>query len=98
MLLRYGYFCTDTPIFYSRIMGCHENDEIIYDQRAFIFEDNIFLHLSGPNEQIYTHNNMSFVFKLGLINPLAYYSLPMFFPQFLYFINIHEYANEIFFI
>ena len=28
------------------------------------------MHLSGPNEQIYTNNEMSFVFNLGLITPL----------------------------
>ena len=32
-------------------MGCHGNHEILYNQKAFIFEDNIFLHLSDPNEQ-----------------------------------------------
>ena len=29
-----------------------------------------FLHLSGPIEQIYTHNEMFFEFNLGLITPL----------------------------
>ena len=43
--------------------------EISYNQRAFIFEDNIFLHLLGPIEQIYTHNEMSNVFNLGLVTP-----------------------------
>ena len=52
MLLRYEYFCTDTPIFYSRIMGCHGNHAISKNKRAFIFEDNFFLHLSGPIGQI----------------------------------------------
>ena len=32
--------------------------------------ETIFLHVSGPNEQIYTHNEMSYVFNLGLITPL----------------------------
>ena len=32
----------------------------------FYFEDNIFWHLSGPSEQIYTHNKMSYVFNVGL--------------------------------
>ena len=27
------------------------------------------MHLSGPIEQIYTHNEMSYVFNVGLINP-----------------------------
>ena len=58
MLLRYEYFYTNTPILKSGIMGCHENHEISYKQRAFIFEDNILLHLNGPNEQIYTHNEI----------------------------------------
>ena len=51
-------------------MGCHGNHEISYNQRAFIIEDNILLHLSDPIEQIYTHNEMSFVFNAGLITPL----------------------------
>ena len=39
--------------------------------KSINFEDNIFfLHLSGPIEQIYTHNEMSYVFNLGLITPL----------------------------
>ena len=33
--------------------------EISYNQNAFIFEDNIFLHLSGPIEQINTHKTSS---------------------------------------
>ena len=39
-------------------------------QRAFIFEDNIFLHLSGPIGQIYAHNEMPYVINLGLITLL----------------------------
>ena len=30
----------------------------------------LFLDLSGPIEQIYTHNEMSYLFNLGLITPL----------------------------
>ena len=84
MLLRYD-FCTYTPILLSRIMGCHGNHEISYNQRAFIFEDHIYLHLSGPIEQIYTHNEISYVFNYVQLRsdyPLAYYSLPMVFPHF----------------
>ena len=68
-------------------MGCHENHEISYNQRAFIFEDNKFLHLdlSGPNEQIYTHNEMSFLFNLGLVTPLHTIVYPCFFQSFLRF-------------
>ena len=66
-------------------MGCHENYEISYNQRAFIFEDNIYLHLSGPNEQIYTHNEMTYVFNLGLITPLHTKVCPWLFPSFLRF-------------
>ena len=29
-----------------------------------------FLHFSGPIGQIYAHNEMSYVFNLGLITPL----------------------------
>ena len=54
-------------------------------QITFIFEDNIFLHLSGPIGQIYAHNKMSDMFNLGLITPVAYYSLPMLFSIILRF-------------
>ena len=39
-------------------MDCHENHDISKPQRTFIFEDNIFLHLSGPIGQIYAHNDL----------------------------------------
>ena len=68
-------------------MGCNGNHEISKTQITFIFEDNIFLHLSGTIGQINAHNKMSDVFNLGLITPVAYD-----------FINIYEYANEIIFI
>ena len=55
-------------------MGCHGNHEISKTQITFIFEDNIFLHLSGPIGRIYAHNKMSDVFNSGLINPVAYYN------------------------
>ena len=60
-------------------MGYHGNHEISKTQMAFIFEDNIFSHLCVPIGQIYAHNKMSDVFNLGLITPVAYYSLPMLF-------------------
>ena len=31
----------------------------------------LFLHLSGPIEQFYTHAEMSYVFNVGLITPLG---------------------------
>ena len=49
------------------------------------FEDNIFLHLSGPIGQIDTHYERSFVFNLGLITPLHTIVYPWFFPSFLRF-------------
>ena len=55
------------------------------------------LHLSGPIEQIYIHNEMSYVFNLGLITPL-HTIVYLCFASFLGFHNIHEYANEISFI
>ena len=70
-----------TPFLLSPIIGCHGNHEISYNQNASIFEDNMFLHLSGPIEQIYTHNLMPFVFNLGLITPLDT-NLPNVFPHF----------------
>ena len=42
---------------------------ILWLYSAFIFEDNISLHLSGPIEQIYIHNQMSYTFNIGLIIP-----------------------------
>ena len=65
------------------MMGCRGNHEISYNQRAFIFEDNIFLHLGGPLEQIYTHNEMSnmYVSNLGLITNLHTIVYPCFFPH-----------------
>ena len=73
------------PIFTVGIMGCHGNHEISKTQITFIFEDTIFLHLSGPIGQIYAHNKMSDVFNLGLITPVAYYSLPILFSIILRF-------------
>ena len=72
MLLRYEYF-----LYVYGIIGCHGNHEISKTQITFIFEDNIFLHLSVPIGQIYAHNN--------LITPVAYYSLPMLFSIILRF-------------
>ena len=43
----------------------------------------MFLHLSGPIEQIYTHNEMSNVFNVGLITPLDT-SLPNVFFSFIF--------------
>ena len=74
-----------TYILYSRIMGCHGNHEISINQKAFIFEDNICLQLSGPIGQIYPHNEMSYVFNLGLITSLHTIVYPWFFPSYLRF-------------
>ena len=78
-------------------MGCHGNHEISKTQKTFIFEDNIFIHLSGPIGQIYAHNKMSDVFNLGLITPVAYYSLPMLFaagwPTLYFRFESNFYAN-----
>ena len=65
-------------------MDCHGNHEILYNQRAFNFENNIFVHLSGPIEQIYTCDEMSYVFKSDLITPLDT-SLANGFPSFVRF-------------
>ena len=35
-----------------------------------LFLRTIFLHFNDPIEQIYTHNEMSYVFNVGLITPL----------------------------
>ena len=42
----------------------------VHITKEHFFRTIFFLHLSGPNEQIYTNNEMSFVFNLGLITPL----------------------------
>ena len=70
MLLRYEYFCTYTPILYSRIMGCHGNHESSKTKEHLFLRTNIFLHLSGPIGQTCTHHEMSYVFNLGLITQL----------------------------
>ena len=44
-----------------------------------------FLHLGGPIGQIYAHNEMSYVFNLGLITLLHTIVYPCFFPSFLRF-------------
>ena len=59
-------------ILWSRKKGCNGNHENSCNTSAFIFEDNIFLRLIGPIEQIYIHNEMSNVFNVGLITPLGY--------------------------
>ena len=58
-----------TPIFYSRIIGCHGIHEISKTIEV-LFLRTFFLHLSGSIGQIYVHNEMSYVFNLGLITPL----------------------------
>ena len=61
----------------------------------------IFLHLSGCIEQIGMHKKFSQVFSVGPkppVTPGTSLSNGIL-PQFLkFFINVHEYANEIIFI
>ena len=79
-MLRYEYFLYVYPqSLQSTKWVAMETMKLKKKQITFIFEDNIFLHLSGPIGQIYAHNKMSDVFNLGLVTPVAYYSLPMFF-------------------
>ena len=59
-------------------MGCHKNHEISYNQRALIYLGQYFLHLIGHNEQINTHNGISYDFNLGLITPLHTIVYPCF--------------------
>ena len=68
-------------------MGCHG---ISYDISAFIFEDNIVWRLSGPIEQIYIHNEVSYVFNVSLITPsvLAYPMVSLIFKLSLIFKNM----------
>ena len=75
-------------ILLCRIMGCHGNHEISYNQNAIIFRTIILLHLSGPIEQLYTHNKMSFELNLVSFTPLNT-SLPNVFHSFLSF---HQYS------
>ena len=51
-------------------MGCHGNHLISYNQAHLFFMTIFFLHISGPIEQIETHNEISYVFSVGLITPL----------------------------
>ena len=39
--------------------------------KEHLFSGQYSLHLSGPIEPIYTHNEMSYVFNLSLMYPLA---------------------------
>ena len=66
-------------------MGCHGTMKFQKPEEHLFFEDNIFLHLSGPIGQIYTHNEMSFVFNLGMITQLHTIVYPSFFPSLLRF-------------
>ena len=70
-------FCTYTPNLYSRHNRLPWKPWNFKNPNNIYFEDNIVLHLSGPIGQIYAHNKMSDVFNLGLITPVAYYSLHM---------------------
>ena len=83
MLLRYEYFCTYTPILYSRIMGCHANHEISKTKEQLFLRTIFCMHLSGPIEQINAHNVMSYVFNSGLITLLNTIVYLRFFPTFL---------------
>ena len=58
--------------------------KISYNKSAFIFRTIFFLHLRGPTEQLYTHNEMTYVFNVGLITPLDT-SLPNVLSSFLSF-------------
>ena len=72
-------------------MGCHENHEISDNQRAFISDDNIFFAFKWSHLQIYTHNEMSYVFNLDLITPLhtiVYLCFSLIFKISLIFMNM----------
>ena len=71
MLLRYEHFRMYAPILLSRIMGCHVNHEISFNQNAFILKYNIILLYKWSHyKKKYTHNKMSYVFNLGLVTSL----------------------------
>ena len=61
-------FCTYTNIFKSRMMGCHGNHKVSYSQNAFILGQ-YFFALSGPIEQIYIYDKISYVFNVGMLIP-----------------------------
>ena len=70
MLLRYEYFVRITLFFTVAYRVAMESMKF-QKPKSIYFEDNIFfLHLRGPIEQVYTHNEMSYVLNLGLITPL----------------------------
>ena len=65
-----SFFVRIPPILYSRIMGCYGNHAISKTKEHLFLRTIFFLHLSGPIGQIYAHNEMSYVFNLGLITQL----------------------------
>ena len=75
---------------------------ILHHANVFIIEDNILCHLGGPSDHTGSHGNWLNGCKIDLItypNPCNGYDFSLVFPHFLtFFINIHEYANEIIFI
>ena len=68
----------------------------------YIVEDNVLWHFGGPSDHTGRHENWFQGCKIDLIThpkPCNGYSFPLVFPRrSIYFINIHEYANEIIFI
>ena len=72
------FFTVTLWVLYSRIMGCHGNHEISKAKEHLFLGQYFFLHLSGPIGQIYAHNEMSYVFNLGLITMLHTIVYPRF--------------------
>ena len=56
LLVGYGYFCKS--IQFIRITQCG-NNMILHHVNMFIVEDIISQHLSGPFDQIGSHENLS---------------------------------------
>ena len=73
-------------------MGGHGNHEIKKkNNKEHLFLWTIFLHLSGPIGPIYSHNEISYVFYLGLITPLhtiVYPCFPLIFKISFIFMNM----------
>ena len=69
----------------------------IHITKEHSFLRTIFLHLSGPIEQIYTNNKMSYVFNLGLITLLhtaVYPWVALIFKISLIFMNMQMKKNS----
>ena len=67
MLLRYEYFVCIPPFFTVAYWVVMETMKFQRPKSIYFLGQYFFLHLRGPIGHIYAHNEMSYVFNLGLI-------------------------------